>query len=640
MPTYADHSSTRVPSAVLHQPMCTPGPAISNNTMAASASSGTIQATRMGTSASLEESEDATPGACAGDSASQVMPDRHQQQRGDHEQEDQLARYAKARAQCGDLLHLRCAFGFGRRRHAFADRRHACGAAALDRGAQDHRQQSAQTAYAEGESTGAEHHLRLQAGGEHPVQPDAGQNRQRRACRHEPMQLALVQRQHHLPARRACVADRGHHEHREQEGGAQPQCGEQDVRRAERKENRAVHRARSSVAGQRWRTRRHHEFQIRRRCFLARGHVIVCGLAGRTERADVGVDVGQVLVAEIPEGPVRHCRPGLHVARVVNPLLQREVLEVQAQVDGIGRSPRALEVRAAAGQQHVLRRLAAVLGPAGRVAVVAAAEVHQEFAVLDRPPARGAGAGGESRAGQQRSRNDAKHLLHVYPLGTTVSGCSAGPSIRPNPLSINWQVPLVPGAGPRRKKGEGGAGRGHFDFAPSASYARPDRIEGTAMSLRKLLIALCGSLLAFAAGAADKPAPPTTTYLLKADRVFDARSEATHAGWAVLVHGDRIAQVGPADRIKAPADAQVINLPGTTLLPGLIDAHSHIFLHPYNETLWNDQVLKEPLAYRTIEAVNHMRDTLMAGFTALRDLGTEGAGYADRSEERRVRERV
>ncbi|HEX7128749.1 MAG TPA: amidohydrolase family protein, partial [Rhodanobacteraceae bacterium] len=149
------------------------------------------------------------------------------------------------------------------------------------------------------------------------------------------------------------------------------------------------------------------------------------------------------------------------------------------------------------------------------------------------------------------------------------------------------------------------------------------------MSLRKLLIALCGSLLAFAAGAADKPAPPTTTYLLKADRVFDARSEATHAGWVVLVRGDRIAQVGPADRIKAPADAQVINLPGTTLLPGLIDAHSHIFLHPYDETPWNDQVLKEPLAYRTIEAVNHVRDTLMAGFTALRDLGTEGAGYAD-----------
>ncbi|HEX6613214.1 MAG TPA: amidohydrolase family protein, partial [Rhodanobacteraceae bacterium] len=149
------------------------------------------------------------------------------------------------------------------------------------------------------------------------------------------------------------------------------------------------------------------------------------------------------------------------------------------------------------------------------------------------------------------------------------------------------------------------------------------------MSLRKLLIAVCASLVALAASAADKPAGPATSYLLKADRVFDARSEATHPGWAVLVQGDKIAAVGPADQIKAPADAQVIEMPGATLLPGLIDAHSHIFLHPYNETLWNDQVLKEPLAYRTIEAVNHVRDTLMAGFTALRDLGTEGAGYAD-----------
>jgi imidazolonepropionase-like amidohydrolase len=155
------------------------------------------------------------------------------------------------------------------------------------------------------------------------------------------------------------------------------------------------------------------------------------------------------------------------------------------------------------------------------------------------------------------------------------------------------------------------------------------------MSLRKLLLALCTSLLALAASAADKPAP-TTSYLLKADRVFDARSEQTHSGWAVLVQGDRIAAVGPADRIEAPAGAQVINMPGATLMPGMIDAHSHIFLHPYNETLWNDQVLKEPLAYRTIEAVNHVRATLMAGFTALRDLGTEGAGYSDVDVQRAI----
>ena len=157
------------------------------------------------------------------------------------------------------------------------------------------------------------------------------------------------------------------------------------------------------------------------------------------------------------------------------------------------------------------------------------------------------------------------------------------------------------------------------------------------MSLRKLPLALCASLLAFAVNAADIPAP-TTSYLLKGDRVFDARSEHTHAGWAVLVQGDRIAAVGPADQIRAPSDARVIDLPGTTLMPGMIDAHSHIFLHPYNETLWNDQVLKETLPYRTIQAVTHVHDTLMAGFTALRDLGTEGAGYADVDVQRAINE--
>jgi len=156
------------------------------------------------------------------------------------------------------------------------------------------------------------------------------------------------------------------------------------------------------------------------------------------------------------------------------------------------------------------------------------------------------------------------------------------------------------------------------------------------MSLRNLLLALCASLLTLSAGAAEKPAAPTTSYLLKADRVFDARSEQTHAGWAVLVQGDRIAAIGPADQVRAPVDARVIEMPGTTLMPGMIDAHSHIFLHPYNETLWNDQVLKEPLAYRTIEAVNHVRETLMAGFTALRDLGTEGAGYSDVDVQRAI----
>ena len=96
----------------------------------------------------------------------------------------------------------------------------------------------------------------------------------------------------------------------------------------------------------------------------------------------------------------------------------------------------------------------------------------------------------------------------------------------------------------------------------------------------------------------------------------------------MLVRGDRIAAVGPATDVSDPA-ARVIELPGMTLLPGLIDAHSHLLLHPYNETPWNDQVLREPLGLRVARATVHARATLLAGFTTLRDLGTEGAGYAD-----------
>ncbi len=73
----------------------------------------------------------------------------------------------------------------------------------------------------------------------------------------------------------------------------------------------------------------------------------------------------------------------------------------------------------------------------------------------------------------------------------------------------------------------------------------------------------------------------------------------------------------------------MIDLPGLTLLPGLIEAHSHVLLHPYSETPWNDQVARESLSLRVARATNHLRDTLQAGFTTVRDLGTEGAGYAD-----------
>jgi imidazolonepropionase-like amidohydrolase len=123
--------------------------------------------------------------------------------------------------------------------------------------------------------------------------------------------------------------------------------------------------------------------------------------------------------------------------------------------------------------------------------------------------------------------------------------------------------------------------------------------------------------------------PPELVYLLKPARIFDGQSAEMHEGWVVLVRGEKIEAVGRASEVKAPADAKVIDLPGMTLMPGLIDAHSHVLLHPYSETVWNDQVAREALSLRVARATNHLRNTLQAGFTTIRDLGTEGAAYAD-----------
>src|SRR5688572_768436 len=114
--------------------------------------------------------------------------------------------------------------------------------------------------------------------------------------------------------------------------------------------------------------------------------------------------------------------------------------------------------------------------------------------------------------------------------------------------------------------------------------------------------------------------------LLKPDRVFDG--ESMHTDWVVLIKNNKIEQAGTMT-FKLPAGTVIIELKGMTLLPGLIEGHSHLFLHPYNETKWEDQVLKESRAERTARAVNHARATLQAGFTTVRDLGTEGAQYDD-----------
>jgi imidazolonepropionase-like amidohydrolase len=145
--------------------------------------------------------------------------------------------------------------------------------------------------------------------------------------------------------------------------------------------------------------------------------------------------------------------------------------------------------------------------------------------------------------------------------------------------------------------------------------------------MKKLNLVLTFVLFAFSCAFAQNKTNDNNYTLLKPDRVFDG--EQMHTGWWILVKGDRIEAAGEPSGIKAPASAKIIDLKGMTLMPGLIEGHSHLFLHPYNETTWNEQILTESRAERTARAIVHARETLMAGFTSERDLGTEGAGYDD-----------
>jgi imidazolonepropionase-like amidohydrolase len=151
--------------------------------------------------------------------------------------------------------------------------------------------------------------------------------------------------------------------------------------------------------------------------------------------------------------------------------------------------------------------------------------------------------------------------------------------------------------------------------------------------MKKLIIFLLFALISDQA-IAQEP----VSYYLTADRVFDG--EIIHQGWAVVVTGNEIISAGPKEKVIAPANAIKINYPNSTLLPGLIEGHSHLLLYPYNITDWDTQVLKESDSYRTARATVHAKNTLMAGFTTARDLGTEGAGYSDVSLKRAINEGI
>ena len=150
-----------------------------------------------------------------------------------------------------------------------------------------------------------------------------------------------------------------------------------------------------------------------------------------------------------------------------------------------------------------------------------------------------------------------------------------------------------------------------------------------ALRRRRTLFAaaiVCGAPLV-----AQTPTPTVASpaILLRPARVFDGTGTAPVTGVVVLVQNGKISAVGMPANVRAPSDAVIVDLPGMTLMPGMIDLHSHVLLHPYNEANWNDQVLKEPLGLRVARATVHMQQTLRAGFTTLRDLGTEGAADAD-----------
>ncbi len=144
--------------------------------------------------------------------------------------------------------------------------------------------------------------------------------------------------------------------------------------------------------------------------------------------------------------------------------------------------------------------------------------------------------------------------------------------------------------------------------------------------LKKSLLTAASGILGTALVISAQTAGTTA---FRAGRLFDAKSGRLVPNQIVLVQGERIAEVGLADRVQIPAGAQVVDLSNATVLPGLIDAHTHLFLTGESHGRYDEQLLKESWQYRTIEAVVNAKKDLEAGFTTMRDLETEGAMYSD-----------
>ena len=143
-----------------------------------------------------------------------------------------------------------------------------------------------------------------------------------------------------------------------------------------------------------------------------------------------------------------------------------------------------------------------------------------------------------------------------------------------------------------------------------------------------MLIALV-FLLAQALRETPPAARPPERVLVKAAHLIDGHSSSPRDKFAVLVEGDRISKVGPAAELQAPG-VRVIDLGESWLLPGLIDAHTHVLLQgDITAADYDEQLLKESIPYRTLRAAAAVRTAVMNGFTTIRDLETEGAMYAD-----------